>query len=259
MSISEQDPRSFDNFREIISRLRGPGGCPWDRKQTHESLKRFLIEECYEAIEALDEGNPQKLCEELGDILLQILLHAQIAAEAGEFSIGDVIQGIASKIIHRHPHVFGDVRVADASQVVENWEALKREEREEGDSLLSSPPKAMPALAYSQAIQRRAAQVGFDWKDFDGVLEKVSEELRELKQAKNQKERSQEFGDLVFAIANAARWANVDLEEALRLSNARFYHRFRYMEEAARKRGISLNDLTLEELDALWEEAKDKA
>ncbi|MFH1486172.1 MAG: nucleoside triphosphate pyrophosphohydrolase [Chloroflexota bacterium] len=256
MSTNPEDLRNFDTFRQIISRLRGPGGCPWDRKQTHESLKRFLIEECYEAIEVLDEGDSAKLCEELGDILLQIFLHAQIASEAGEFDIHDVIQSIASKMVYRHPHVFGDAKVADEKQVAENWEALKREERDEGASLLSSVPKSMPALSYSQAVQRRAARVGFDWKDFDGVLEKVCEELRELREASDQAARLHEFGDLLFAIVNAARWLDIDPEEALRLSNARFRHRFQHMEEVTRKRGVSLSDLSLDELDALWKDAK---
>ncbi|MBI2906747.1 MAG: nucleoside triphosphate pyrophosphohydrolase [Chloroflexi bacterium] len=251
-----RDLRSFDEFRRIISALRGPDGCPWDKEQTHESLKRFLLEECYETLEALDEGAPARLCEELGDVLLQILLHAQIAAEAGEFSMDDVIEGIALKLIRRHPHVFGDVKVGSAADVVQNWEALKRHERGEGESLLASVPPSMPALAYSQAIQRRAAQAGFDWKDISGVLDKVKEELEELKAATDEKKRLHEFGDVLFAVVNAGRWLGVDCEEALRLSNARFYHRFRYIEEAAAARGVSVRDLSFEDLNTLWEEAK---
>lgn len=257
--MPESEFASFENFRQIIARLRAPGGCPWDSKQTHESLKRFLIEECYEAVEALDEGDPHKLCEELGDILLQIFLHAQIASECGEFTIDDVVEGITSKIIRRHPHVFGDVKVADASQVIRNWDALKREEREEREentSLLASVPKSMPALAYAQAVQRRAAQAGFDWKDVQGVLDKVCEEVRELEEAPNARERLNEYGDLLFAIANVARWSDIDLEEALRLSNAKFCRRFQYIEEQARERALSVNDLSFDELNRLWDEAK---
>lgn len=249
---------NLDNFAtlvDIIARLRGPQGCPWDREQTHLSLKPNLVEECYEVIEAIDQGDSQKLSEELGDLLMQILLHAQIAAEQGNFDIREVLQKINGKLIHRHPHIFGEAKVKDTQEVVLSWEALKREERG-GSSLLSSLPKGMPALAYSQAMQRRAARVGFDWKEIDEITEKLVEEIQELQQTTNHQQRIQEFGDLLFTLANIARRLDIDLEEALRLANERFYYRFSYMEEICRRRGISLDSLSLEEQNKLWEEAK---
>jgi len=249
---------SFAALKEIIARLRGPDGCPWDKKQTHTSLKPYLIEECYEVLQALDEGAPQKLCEELGDLLLQIMLHAQIAAEAEQFDIDDVVRGISSKLIHRHHHVFGSHEVKDAGEVELNWEALKQEEREEGESLLSGIPEQMPALAYSQSIQRRVAGVGFDWEEVEGIIDKLAEEVAELKQAPNQQERAKEFGDLLFTLANVARRLDIDLEMALRSANQRFCRRFAYMEEACRNRGVSFGSLSFDEQNALWEEAKRK-
>jgi tetrapyrrole methylase family protein/MazG family protein len=247
---------NFDALRNIVAILRGPGGCPWDRKQTHNSLKPYLLEECYEALEALDESDSQKLCEELGDIMLQIVLHAQIAAEVDEFQIEDVIRSINAKLLHRHPHVFGNAKVKDAKEVAVNWEALKMEERQEEASLLSDIPKQMPSLARSQSIQRRVAQVGFDWEDVDGVIEKLTEEVEELKQADNHESMVEEFGDLLFTLANVARRWDINLEDALRLANQKFCRRFNYMEELCRKRGLSLGEMSLEEQNALWEEAK---
>jgi tetrapyrrole methylase family protein/MazG family protein len=250
--------RKLDNFAtllDIIARLRGPQGCSWDREQTHLSLKPNLLEECYEALEAIDQGDDEKLSEELGDLLMQIVLHAQIAAEQGKFDIGNVLQGINTKLIHRHPHVFGKAKAKETREVVLSWEALKQEEREEAP-LLSSLPKGMPALAHSQAMQRRAARIGFDWREFSGVIEKLFEEIKELGQTTDHQERVREFGDLLFTLANVARWLDVELEDALRLANERFYRRFDYMEEACRRRGISLDKLSLEEKDKLWEEAK---
>jgi tetrapyrrole methylase family protein/MazG family protein len=252
----EQDPSSFDTLEKIVARLRAPDGCPWDRAQSHASLKPYLIEEAYEVLQALDEENTDKLCEEMGDLLLQILLHAQIAKEAREFSISDVIKSISTKLIRRHPHVFGQSTAANAEEVVLEWEELKQNERKEDDSLLSGVPKCMPALSYSHSIQRRVAGIGFDWKEFEGILDKLTEEIREVKEAATQKEKVHEFGDVLFALVNAARWQGVDLEEALRLANQRFSHRFRYMEEACRRRSISLRDLSFQEQNDLWDEAK---
>jgi len=246
----------FDDLEQIVARLRAPDGCPWDREQTHASLKKYLLEECYEVLEALDEGDTQKLCEELGDLLLQIALHAQIATEAGEFSMGDVLRGINAKLIHRHPHVFGDVKVADAREVEHNWEALKREERQEETSLLAGVVKEMPALAYSQAVQQRAAQAGFEWESVEGVMEKVDEELAELSSAQTQEEKVREFGDVLLALVSVARWLQIDAEEALRLANRRFYRRFTYMEELCRERGVDFRSLSFEEQNSLWERAK---
>ena len=252
----DQDLSKFEALERIIARLRGPGGCPWDRKQTHASIKPYLIEEAYEVLQTLDDENADKLCEELGDLLLQILLHAQIAREAGEFEIGDVISGIATKLIRRHPHVFGESEAGDAEEVALEWENIKQDERKPEDSLLSSVPRGMPALSYSHSIQRRAAGVGFDWDDYNGILEKVTEELGELRRADTPQQKIHEFGDIIFALVNAARWENVDLEEALRLANERFCRRFRYMEDICRTRDVTLRDLSFDEQNALWDEAK---
>jgi len=254
----EQDLGSFDNLEHIVARLRAPDGCPWDRKQTHASIKPYLIEEAYEVLQVLDDGNSEKLCEELGDLLLQILLHAQIASEAGEFQMTDVVRGIATKLIRRHPHVFGEADAGDAEEVALEWETLKQDERGPGDSLLSSVPKGMPALSYSHSIQRRAAGVGFDWKEPGGIVEKLAEEVEELEQASTLQQKIHEFGDILFALVNIARWQGVDLEEALRLANERFCRRFRYMENNSREQGIALRDLSFDELNALWDEAKEK-
>ena len=248
----------FAVLKDIVARLRAPDGCPWDRKQTHASLRPYLIEECYEVLQALEEGAPQKLCGELGDLLLQIMLHAQIACEDGQFEIEDVVRAISNKLIHRHPHVFGGDRVKDATEVELNWEALKQEERQEGDSLLSSVPKQMPALAYSQSIQRRVAGVGFDWVKVAEIIDKVAEEVAEIQQASDQQKMAEEFGDLLFTLANVARRLDIDLETALRSANQRFYQRFSHMEEVCRKRDVSLGSLSFDEQNALWDEAQQR-
>ncbi len=252
-------PRNLNQFAtlvDIVAKLRAPDGCPWDREQTHSSLRENLLEECYEVLEALDSSDPRKLCDELGDLLLQVVLHAQIATEAGEFKLEDVINNISAKLIHRHPHVFGSLMVKDAKEVVFNWEVLKQGERPPNTSILVSVPKQMPALAYSQEIQRRVALVGFDWEDIDGVIDKLVEEVREFNQADNQQQKEQEFGDLLFTLVNIARRMGVDLEGVLRQTNQRFYHRFFFLEEVCRQRGISLSELSFDEQNALWEEAK---
>jgi len=253
-----EDVSQFVTLVDIIARLRAPDGCPWDRKQTHASLRENLLEECYEALEALDEGDSGKLCDELGDLLMQVVLHTQIATEAGEFELGDVLTGINTKLIHRHPHVFGSKKVKDVEEVRRNWEMLKQEEREAGTSILASVPKQMPALGYSQEIQSRVAQVGFDWENVDGIIDKLTEEVNEFKRTESQEERAQEFGDLLFTLVNIARWLGVDLEAALREANKRFYRRFCFMEEVCRQRGINLGELSFDEQNALWEEAKKK-
>ncbi len=255
MSLPE-NLSQFDTLINIIARLRAPDGCPWDRKQTHASLREYLLEECYEALEALDEGDSRKLCWELGDLLLQIVLQTQIATEAGEFELADVLTSINTKLIHRHPHIFGSVEVKDAEEVAHNWEALKQEERGDDTSMLASVPRQMPALGYSQAIQRRVAQVGFDWEDIDGVINKLVEEVREFKLAENQQQKAQEFGDLLFTLVNIARRLGIDSEAALREANQRFCHRFAYMEELCRQRGLTFATLSFDEQNALWEEAK---
>jgi tetrapyrrole methylase family protein/MazG family protein len=246
----------FTTLVDIIARLRGSNGCPWDRHQTHASLREDLLSECYEVLETLDEGDSDKLCGELGDLLMQVVFHAQIAAEDGEFKLKDVLLGINKKLIHRHPHVFGSKKVRDAEEVVLNWEKLKQEERGANTSILASVPKKMPALGYSQEIQRRVAQIGFDWEEIDGIIEKLTEEISEFKRADSQQRKAQEFGDLLFTLANIARHLGIDSETALREANQRFYRRFTAMEEACRQRGLNLRELHFAEQNALWEEAK---
>ncbi|MBI4317949.1 MAG: nucleoside triphosphate pyrophosphohydrolase [Chloroflexi bacterium] len=250
------DLSSLAGLRFIVGRLRAPGGCPWDREQTHESLKPYLLEETYEVLEALDTEDRATFAEELGDLLLQIVLHAQLAMESGDFAMEDVHRHINAKLIRRHPHVFGDRQVSGAAEVLLNWEQIKREEKGEGLVSLNNVPKALPALAYAQSIQRRVARVGFDWPEIGGVLDKVSEEAQEVRQASGPGERARELGDLLFAIVNLARWLEVDAEEALRQANHRFKQRFQYMEQLCADRKINLSELSLEQQDELWEEAK---
>jgi tetrapyrrole methylase family protein/MazG family protein len=256
--LSQNKSYSFADLKRIIARLRGPNGCPWDKKQTHASLKPFLIEESYEVLQAIDEGVPERLRDELGDLLLQIMLHAKIAEESGKFNIDGVIKSISQKLIHRHPHVFGSVKAEDAAEVEQSWESLKKEERAEGESILGGMPEQMPALAYSQSMQRRVAGIGFDWETVEEIIDKMAEEVGEIKQAASQQETANEFGDLLFTLANIARRLGIDLEMALRSANQRFYHRFTHMEAVCEERGINLASLSLEEQNKLWEEAKQK-
>jgi tetrapyrrole methylase family protein/MazG family protein len=251
-----EDLSKFKTLVEIIARLRAPDGCPWDKEQTHQTLRANLLAECYEVLEALDKGDADKLCEELGDLLLQIVLHAQIAKDDGEFEVGDVIESIATKIIHRHPHVFGKAKVRDANEVMHNWEALKRKEREEGESMLAGVPEDMPALAYAYEISRRAVRVGFEWENIEGVIDKLAEEIKEIKDAGSLEEKEREYGDLLFTLVNVARWEGIDAEAALRNANRKFYKRFTRMEDLCKERGLSLDKLSFKEMDRLWEEAK---
>ena len=247
----------FSTLRAIIARLRSPdGGCPWDHQQTHASLRESLLQECYEVLEALDEADPKKLSQELGDLLMQILLHAQIASEAGEFEMEDVLREISAKLIRRHPHVFGNDKLHTAQEVLNRWEHLKKNERPADASILASVPRHMPALAYSQEIQERVARVGFDWKEADDILDKLAEEINEIKQAQSRQEKEAEFGDLLFVLVNVIRRQGVDVEVALRGANERFRRRFAWMETACRERGQSMDKLSFEQLNALWDEAK---
>lgn len=259
-AFSTPNPESlgeFSTLRDIIARLRNPdGGCPWDRQQTHSSLRESLLQECYEVLEALDEADPKKLSQELGDLLMQIVLHAQIASEAGEFELEDVLREISAKLIRRHPHVFGDQKWQTAEEVLGHWENLKKNERAADTSILASVPRHMPALAYSQEIQERVARVGFDWKEADDILDKLAEELAEIKQAQNQEEKGREFGDLLFVLVNIIRRQGVDVEVALRGANERFRRRFAWMESACRERGQSMDKLSFDQLNEMWEEAK---
>lgn len=254
--MTQGEIQEFAYLIDIIAKLRGPEGCPWDKEQTHRSLREFLLEETYEVLDALDEGKAIKLCEELGDLLLQIVLHAQIASEAGEFDIKDIIKGISTKLIRRHPHVFKDTKVASADEVSRNWEKIKKTERHPETSILASVPKQMPALAYSQEIQRRVAQIGFDWENIDGVVDKLVEEVKEYKETENKAEREDEFGDLFFTLVNIARRVEVEPEVALRQANRKFLRRFSGMEKLCRERGLELGKLSFDQQNQLWEEAK---
>jgi len=251
-----KDLEKFETLVNIVARLRAPDGCPWDKEQTHQTLRSNLLSECYEVLEALDKSDAAKLSEELGDLLLQIVLHAQIAKDNREFEIGDVIKSITTKIIHRHPHIFGKVKVKDADEVMHNWEALKKEEREEGASILESVPKDMPALAYAYEISRRAVRVGFEWENVEGVIDKMAEEIKEIKDAHDRQEKEREYGDLLFTLVNVARWEGIDAEAALRNANRKFFKRFKRMEELCRERGLDFSALSFKEKDKLWEEAK---
>jgi len=250
---------AFESFAEIVAHLRAPDGCPWDKEQTHASLRTHLLEESYEALEAIDAGDFASMREEFGDLLLQIVLHAQIASEAGHFTMTDVMNGIHDKIVRRHPHVFGDVEVDGVDGVLQNWERLKEEERgkkKEGKGLLDGVPLALSALTQAQEYQDRAARVGFDWPEIEGVLDKVREEIEEIKQAENQEEVAAELGDLFFVLVNLARWKKVDAESALRGTNLKFKKRFGYIEARAKAQGRNLSDLSLDEMESLWQEAK---
>jgi tetrapyrrole methylase family protein/MazG family protein len=250
---------SFEAFQELVAHLRAPNGCPWDREQDHQTLRSDLLEETYETLAALDADNPQAMREEFGDLMLQIVLHAQIASEYGEFKMPDVLHGIHTKIVHRHPHVFGDVKVDGVGGVLQNWEKLKAEERmnkgKSEASLLDSVPVALPALSLAEEYQKRAARVGFDWPDVQGVLDKVCEEAAEVRAAE-QSEQPAEIGDLLFALVNLARWCHVDAESVLREANARFKQRFSSIENAAHARGKKVEELSPQEMDDLWEAAK---
>ncbi|MCC6300522.1 MAG: nucleoside triphosphate pyrophosphohydrolase [Anaerolineales bacterium] len=250
---------SFESFAEIMAHLRAPNGCPWDREQTHESLRKHLLEEAYEAISAIDSGDFNHMREEFGDLLLQIVLQAQIANEEEQFTVNQVIHDIHAKIVRRHPHVFGDLKLDGTDDVLANWEKLKEQERgkkNDGKGLLDGVPVALPALTQAQEYQDRAARVGFDWNQIDDVLEKVKEEIEEIKRAETDFELASEIGDLFFVLVNLARWKQVDAESALRGTNAKFKKRFAYVEQGAKKQGRVLSDLTLDEMESLWQEAK---
>jgi tetrapyrrole methylase family protein / MazG family protein len=260
---------SFDDLVAIMARLRGPGGCPWDREQTHQTLRPYLVEETYEALEAIDAGAPDQLRQELGDLLLQVVFHAQMAAEAGAFDIDDVIAGLVEKLVRRHPHVFGDIRVTGSGDVLTNWEAIKERERTDGlhgtvahpasGGTLRELPRALPALMLAQRIQELAARAGLACPDFPAALGKVAEELAELRAAAeegNTEQAARELGDLLFAVANLPRYLGLDGEQALRGASAIFRERFAHLEESARSRGRTLSECTPEELAQWWRAAR---
>lgn len=284
------DPEGADlgPLLAIMATLRSPAGCPWDRQQTHKSLKRFLIEEAYELLDALDAEDDNAIVDELGDVLLQVIFHASIAAETGRFTMQDVIDGLKAKLIRRHPHVFGHAEAKDAAAVARLWAEVKSTEAPPGDSsapgtsILDNIARGLPALMEAEKLQSRAARVGFEWDDIKGAWDKVGEELDELREAINQKLEElpsalapsgnrkrpcvsvqaaieDEFGDVLFALVNVARYVRVDPEQSLRAANAKFRRRFRYIEDRAAQLGKDLQQMTLAEMDALWDEAKQLA
>ncbi len=257
------DDEQHDGFARVMSimrRLRRPGGCPWDAEQTHASLKRYLLEEAYEVLEAIDSGSDEHLKEELGDLLLQPVFHAVIAEERGGFTMDDLLDNLAEKLIRRHPHVFADAEIIDSQAQVANWEKIKKAEKgDERRSALSGVPPHLPALLKAQKITEKAARVGFDWERIDQVMAKVMEELHEVEEALASGDQAQieaELGDLLFAIVNLGRFLALDTEEALRKTITRFQRRFHYIEERLHHRGITLHEATLGEMETLWQEAK---
>jgi tetrapyrrole methylase family protein/MazG family protein len=252
--------KGFERLVSIMRRLRGPGGCPWDAEQSHDSLKRYLLEECYEVIEAIDKKDPVHLKEELGDLMLQPVFHAAIAEENGEFTMDDVIEAICDKLVLRHPHVFGSQVVRTADEQVENWERIKKQEKgEERSSALAGVPPHLPALLKAQKITEKAARVGFDWDHVDQVFAKVMEELHEFEETMiegNGRRMEEELGDLLFAIVNLGRFLSLNPEEALRKTIERFTRRFSHIEETMLKRGVRHKDASLEDMESLLQEAK---
>ncbi|MBI4691365.1 MAG: nucleoside triphosphate pyrophosphohydrolase [Nitrospirae bacterium] len=244
---------------DIMAALRSDSGCPWDREQTRDSLKPFLIEETYEVLEALDERDPEKIKEELGDLLFQIVFHCRIAEENKEFDISDVIEGISNKMIKRHPHVFGKIKFKSKEHFLKHWEDEKKKEGKKRDSILEGVPSALPSLLRAHKLQKKAARAGFDWEKTEDVLKKLNEELREFKTALKKKEQSEiedELGDIFFMLVNISRFVGVNPEDALRKTISKFISRFRYIEMKAAEKKKGLSDMTLKEMDSLWDEAK---
>ena len=255
-----KDSYGVKDLEEIVRILRAPGGCPWDAEQTHQSIRRNFLEEAYEAVEAIDEGSPEHLEEELGDVLLQVVMHARMEEEAGRFNLDGVADGICKKLIYRHPHVFGDVSVSGTGEVLSNWEALKRKEKGQATNTdaLEAVARSLPALWRAEKVQKKARKAGFDWPDVSGALDKLSEELSELKEAvANGGNVAEELGDLLFSAVNAARFLKVDPEDALNGATDKFIGRFRRVEAGAAGQGKAMEDMSLAELDQLWDRAKE--
>jgi tetrapyrrole methylase family protein/MazG family protein len=252
--------KNIARLLKIMARLRGPGGCPWDREQTHQSIRHNLIEECYEAIDALDAGDTDAFKDELGDLLLQVVFHAQMASEDGKFDFDAVAKSINDKLVRRHPHVFGTTKARNSAEVLQQWEAIKKSEKSASSIVhVEDLPKHLPALLKADKVQRKVARVGFDWKRTKDVVAKIEEEVREVKGAlasKSRKHFEEEIGDLLFAVVNLARFENLQAEELLNRSTAKFVKRFQVIEKAVHDSGRRLEDCTLKELDALWESAK---
>lgn len=255
---------ALERLLEVMQKLRAPDGCPWDREQTHESLKSDLIEEAYEVIDAIETGNGSDLEEELGDLLLQVVFHSQIAAEAGTFEFSDVAKGISDKLVRRHPHVFGEVQVSGTAEVLQNWDAIKKAEKGEEDesvSILTGIPKHLPALQKAHQVQKRAARAGFDWDHIDDVFNKLHEEIDEVKEAisrDHEEDIRDELGDLLFSVVNISRFLGHNPEELLNHNIKKFVRRFQFVEEKGHAAGRALKEFTLEELNLFWNEAKER-
>lgn len=258
-----KDCYDMQDLLSIMRLLRAPGGCPWDAEQTHESIRKNLIEETYEVIEAIDKNDKELMCEELGDLLMQVVFHAQMEDEAGTFDFNNVTDGVCKKLIERHPHIFGEVKVSGVDDVLTNWDAIKRKtkgQKTTGDSMLSVP-RELPALMRATKLQKKAADVGFDWNDVSGALNKVTEETAELRAAIENKDSvnmAEELGDILFSVVNVSRFIKVDAEEALTAASDKFLARFVEVEKLAKEHGIDMKEASLEELDALWDEVKIK-
>ena len=255
-----KDSYNVKDLEEIVRILRAPGGCPWDAEQTHQSIRRNFLEEAYEAVEAIDEKNPDHLKEELGDVLLQVLFHARMEQEAGRFNLDDVADGVCKKLIYRHPHVFGDVSVTGTGEVLTNWEELKRKEKGQATNTdaLDAVARSLPALWRAEKVQKKAKKAGFDWPDISGALDKLSEELEELKTAVAQGTNvEEELGDLLFSAVNVSRFLKADPEVALGKATDKFISRFAKVEALAAAQNQAMEGMTLEELDKLWERAKE--
>ncbi|MBQ4105070.1 MAG: nucleoside triphosphate pyrophosphohydrolase [Clostridia bacterium] len=261
MDFEFKNSYDFYDLVNILRVLRNPGGCPWDREQTHESIRRDFIEETYEAIEAIDTKNPELLCEELGDVLLQVVFHSQIEEDAGGFTINEVCDGICKKLIIRHPHVFSDVIADTPDKVLENWDSIKMQTKSQSTQAqaMDSVSHALPSLIRADKVQNKARKCGFDWSDVSGALDKLSEEIEELKSAiaqQDDKASAEELGDVLFSAVNVSRFIGVDAEQALGDACDKFISRFSQVEQLAGERGVDMKSSTLEELDALWDEAK---
>ena len=244
----------MDELVEVMDRLLGPGGCPWDREQTHASLTRYLIEETYEVVEAIDENDMAQLKEELGDLLLQIVFHSALAARQGAFDLNQVTKTVTEKMINRHPHVFGTMQLDTSDDVLDKWEGFKKKEGKR--RVLEGIPKHLPALMRAEKMQAKAARVGFDWPVIDGAMDKLVEEVRELARAENQEQVAEEMGDVLFAVVNIARFLGVDPEDALQKTNNKFAYRFGYVEQVLKDKGKRWEEVTLEQMDTIWDEAK---
>lgn len=253
---------TLEDLMAIIKRLRGEGGCPWDKVQTHETLREAMLEEAYEVVDAIERKDTDNLKEELGDVLMQVVFHADLEEEAGTFSMADVIAGICEKMVYRHPHVFGDTKVDTADEVLVNWEALKKKEKQIStqSEAMKQIPGVLPALTRAKKVQKKAANVGFDFYKMGGAMEKVREELDELTEAVDQGlgTEEEEYGDILFAMVNISRFLKINPEFALTKATKKFINRFEYVENSALSEGKKLSEMTLEEMDLLWDEAKGK-